>query len=277
MLTGLMLTAFLMGLGGMPHCAVMCGAPCAAAFPRGLPLLALVGRALGYALLGGVAAASAGIVASWGREFAALRPFWLMAQMGAVLFGLWLLWQARVPAWLDTAGVGLYHRLKARFPGGASRSGRAARAGLLLISGMAWALLPCGLLYGALMVAVLAPDALGGGLVMLSFALASSAGVWFAPAVLAWLRKRLGRGRPSAAESVSAPRDANGVVPVLWLKQDEVDGSQPSRPSESSSSAPDAQVVDPRWALRLSGGMLALMAGWGLSHHLVAQWRAWCA
>lgn len=30
MLTGLLLTAFLMGLGGIPHCTAMCGAACAA-------------------------------------------------------------------------------------------------------------------------------------------------------------------------------------------------------------------------------------------------------
>ncbi len=35
MLTGLMLTAFLMGLGGIPHCGAMCGTACAAAFPAG--------------------------------------------------------------------------------------------------------------------------------------------------------------------------------------------------------------------------------------------------
>lgn len=271
-----MLTAFLMGLGGLPHCAVMCGAPCAAAFPRGVPWLALVGRALGYAVLGGVAAASAGVVASWGREFAALRPFWLMAQLGAVLFGLWLLWQARVPAWLDAAGVGLYHAFKSRFGASAGRPGRLAHAGLVVVAGMGWALLPCGLLYGALMVAVLAPDAVGGSLVMLSFAVASSAGVWFAPAVLGWLRRRVGRRGQGASTRPAAvgtgPQDA---VPVLWLTRAgpaESGGSQGALQRDNSDS-----LIDPRWALRLSGGMLAIMAGWGLSHHLVAQWRAWCA
>ena len=54
-----MLAAFLMGLGGVPHCAAMCGAACAVVFPGGVPRWALVGRCLSYAVLGVVAAASA--------------------------------------------------------------------------------------------------------------------------------------------------------------------------------------------------------------------------
>lgn len=274
MLSGLLISAFLMGLGGLPHCAVMCGAPCAAAFPKGLPLLALVGRALGYALLGAVAAASAGLVATWGRDMAILQPFWVMAQFGAVLFGLWLLWMGRVPAWLDRFGMDLYHRLRRRFSSSrAVGDGRwSGQSAVVLLAGMLWALMPCGLLYGALMVAVLAPSAWGGALVMLSFAVASSAGVWFAPALLAWMRRRFTRG----AERAQAPGGPGGltpagVAPVLWLRRDGMAATG------TVSAGVDGAPIDPRWALRASGLLLAAMAAWGLSHHLVAQWRAWCA
>lgn len=275
MLSGLLISAFLMGLGGLPHCAVMCGAPCAAAFPRGLPGLALVGRALGYALLGGVAAASAGLVASWGREIAILQPFWVMAQFGAVLFGLWLLWKGRVPAWLDRFGIDLYHRLRRRFASsGALGDGRpSARRAAVLLAGMLWALMPCGLLYGALMVAVLAPSAWGGSLVMLSFAVASSAGVWFAPALLAWLRRRFtGRAQSAQAPSGMGGLAPAGAAPMLWLQRDGTAAA-----AGNANAGADGAPIDPRWALRASGLLLAAMAAWGLSHHLVAQWRAWCA
>lgn len=274
MLSGLLISAFLMGLGGLPHCAVMCGAPCAAAFPKGLPLLALVGRALGYAMLGAVAAASAGLVASWGREIAILQPFWVMAQFGAVLFGLWLLWRGRVPAWLDRFGIDLYHRLRRRFS--SSRAGGdglwSGQSAAVLSAGMLWALMPCGLLYGALMVAVLAPSAWGGALVMLSFAVASSAGVWFAPALLAWMRRRF-TGRAERAQIPSSPGGLTpaGAAPVLWLQRDGTVATG------AASAGADGAPIDPRWALRASGLLLAVMAAWGLSHHLVAQWRAWCA
>lgn len=274
MLSGLLISAFLMGLGGLPHCAVMCGAPCAAAFPKGLPGLALVGRALGYALLGGVAAASAGLVASWGREIAVLQPFWVMAQFGAVLFGLWLLWMGRVPAWLDRFGIDLYHRVRRRFASSAAvGDGRSStQRAAVLLAGMLWALMPCGLLYGALMVAVLAPSAWGGALVMLSFAVASSAGVWFAPALLAWMRRRIAGG----AQSAQAPSDVGGLTPagaapVLWLQRDDM------AVAGTANAGADGAPIDSRWALRASGLLLAAMATWGLSHHLVAQWRAWCA
>lgn len=279
MLSGLLITAFLMGLGGLPHCAVMCGAPCAAAFPRGLPLLALVGRALGYAALGGAAAASAGLVAAWGRELTVLQPFWVMAQFGAVLFGLWLLWKGRVPAWLDRFGIDVYHGLRRRFASSPllADGGQRSRAVVTLLAGMVWALMPCGLLYGALMVAVLAPTAWGGALVMLSFAVASSAGVWFAPAVLAWLRRRLAPGAQGAhAASGPAAASSTGGAPVLWLRTE--GGASPDGSGLAPrGAAPEPTLVDPRWALRASGVALAAMAAWGLSHHLAAQWRAWCA
>lgn len=227
MLSSLILTAFLMGLTGSPHCAAMCGLPCAAALQRGLPWQALLGRWIGYVALGVIAATSAGLISGWGRDVAFLKPIWLMAQAMAVLFGCLLVLTGRMPRQLDEWGLGVYHTLKARWGRAADQTASHwGRHVAPIFAGMAWAALPCGLLYGALMVAALAPDALGGGLVMTAFALPSGLGVWAAPKLL----KRLSGER--------------------WL--------------------------DPQWAIRLSGLMLAAMAGWGLVHHLVAQWQAWC-
>lgn len=276
MLSGLMLTAFLMGLGGVPHCAAMCGSACAVAFPRGVPRLALLGRCLGYALLGGVAAASASMVASWGRHVAVLQPFWIMAQAMAVVAGLFLLLRGRLPSALDHAGQSLYRRVRARVQG--LVRGRIAPAWapvLPLLAGMAWAALPCGLLYAALMVAVLAPGAWEGALVMACFALPGAVGVWSAPALLAWLGSRRivsSSTMATKARPEGSPAVGSAVAPVIWL------ANEGASPASGSVIVADAQVwLDPRWALRASGLCLSAMALWGLSHHLVDQWRAWCA
>jgi sulfite exporter TauE/SafE len=63
--------------------------------------------------------------------------------------------------------------------------GMAAPLGL----GVAWALLPCGLLYSALMVAALAGSVPGGAMVMAVFAIGSGVSLWVGP----WLLLRLGR------------------------------------------------------------------------------------
>lgn len=286
MLTGLLLTALLMGLGGMAHCAAMCGSACAAAFPRGLPWQALVGRALGYAALGAVAAASAGLVAQWGKQVAALRPLWMMGLLSIVLLGLVLAWSGRVPQRWDEAGRGLYRRLQGAWLHRRSRWPEALQrhlpSALPLVGGLVWALLPCGLLYAALMVAALAPHALGGAAVMLAFALPSGVGVWLAPAVLARLR---GRGRPPVAPATTP-------VPVVWMRRagQADDATAASVPAGDNAPAQGGAGrfaepapagigtgFDPAWAVRLSGLCLAGMAGWGLWHQLVAQWQAWCA
>ncbi|MFZ4552230.1 MAG: sulfite exporter TauE/SafE family protein [Aquabacterium sp.] len=265
MLTGLMFTAFLMGLGGIPHCVAMCGTACAAAFPRGISPLAMAGRCIGYAVLGAVAASAAGLASQFGRSMTILQPFWVMLQVGAVFVGLWLLWYGVMPRQLDMFGVRVYHWVRSKFgvPAPVTRS-PFMRALVPLLSGCLWAVLPCGLLYAAVVVAALAPNSLGGALVMLAFALPGAAGIWFTPQLL---RKLSGQ----SAGAAPSPAGAGGaVVPILWH------GSTP----KGESSVPAAGVAvggDARWAVRLSGLCLSLMAAWAVWHQLVAQWQAWCA
>lgn len=286
MLTGLLLTAFLMGLGGIPHCAAMCGAACAVAFPVGLPVATWFGRLLGYAALGGVAAVSAGLVSRWGREVAMLKPLWVMVQFAVVILGVHLLIRGRMPAWLDGAGRSAYDAWRARamaWPAALSPVWRGLwRAAWPLLGGLSWALLPCGLLYAALMVAALAPDAWGGALVMLAFAVPSSIGVWAAPWVVRqWAMRRRSSGEAGAAATAdSAAGIAPGAVtvPVIWLRPaGEPPRLQQPLKSGVASLRPGEALGDPRWAVRASGLSLALMGVWSVWHQLVAQWQAWCA
>jgi sulfite exporter TauE/SafE len=182
----LALTALLMGLVGGPHCVAMCGAACAgigqAAGPkRNSALLAFqVGRILGYSILGGLAAASMQGLGWLTVQSAALRPVWSMLHVAALVLGMVLLVRARQPVWLDVAGKRLWQATRT-FAAGHGRSAP-------LILGSLWALLPCGLLYSALLVAALAGDILAGAAVMALFALGTSvtmlAGPWL------WLRLR---------------------------------------------------------------------------------------
>ncbi len=279
MLISLMVAGFLMGLGGMPHCAAMCGAACSVFFPRGLPLWSLVGRCLSYAVLGAVAAASAGLASSWGRQFSFLQPFWVMAQAAAFGLGLWLLFTGRVPAAVEQWGQGIFRWSRHRWRTRVTSSPTWVREGWVapLLGGMAWALLPCGLLYAAVMTAALAPNPVGGALVMLCFALPGALGVWAAPALLSRLR-----GRRPVGGGPGTP------VPVIWMRRETVKVS--SAPPEGGSKgetfsgwagqpapAQSLDSNDVRWAVRLSGALMAAMSAWAAYHLVLAQWRAWCA
>lgn len=186
MQSSLALTALMMGLVGGPHCVAMCGAACAgigqAAGARQGAAMALfqLGRVLGYALLGGLAAASMHGLGWLTVQSAALRPVWSMVHVAALVLGLVLLWQARQPVWLQAGARAVWGRARSL----GLRWGRGAPLWL----GVAWALLPCGLLYSALLVAALAGGVASGAAVMALFALGTSvtmlAGPWL------WLRLR---------------------------------------------------------------------------------------
>lgn len=182
----LALTALLMGLVGGPHCIAMCGAACAgigqAAGPNKNSALwsFQLGRVIGYSVLGGLAAASLQGLGWLTVQSAALRPVWSLFHVAALLLGLLLLWQARQPVWLEQAGRKIWSFARAM---GAGWGG-----GAPLVLGTLWALLPCGLLYSALLVAAMAGSPAGGAMVMALFAIGTSvtmvAGPWL------WLRLR---------------------------------------------------------------------------------------
>jgi sulfite exporter TauE/SafE len=194
MQTSLLVTALLMGLVGGPHCVAMCGAACAGigqaagTRKRSALLLFQLGRVVGYSALGGLAAASLQGLGWLTVQSAALRPVWSLFHVAALVLGAVLVVQARQPVWLEQAARGVWARASG-FAGGRGQ-------GAPLVLGSLWSLMPCGLLYSALMVAALAGSVVGGAAVMAAFALGTSVALVAVP----WLWLRL-RGSPAAQGS----------------------------------------------------------------------------
>lgn len=205
-------TLGLMGLASVPHCALMCGAPCAAVTggARALPAQAgfQVGRVLGYALVGALAAAAMGLLREASVVNGLLRHLWTLLHSALFALGLFLLITGRWPAWLGQLG-----------PFGAKAAGgvtwrRAAGSGLL------WFAWPCGVLQGALIVAALANTAAAGAAGMAAFALASSPGLVAAPLLLRKLLASSGRETwaPRLAGLMLAGASAWALGHGLWAR-----------------------------------------------------------
>lgn len=277
MLISLLVSAFLMGLVGVPHCAAMCATPCAAALPSGLPVTAVLGRSMGYALLGALAAGATATLASWSRWATALQPFWVMLLAATTLLGAWMLFKGAMPLALQNHGLNAYRRLQ-RSLGDRALLKRHPwlMAWLPSLLGMAWAALPCGLLYGAVMVAALAPSVWQGALVMGAFSLPGALALW-------WLPRQMNVWRWAARPLSSSPvaLQSQALVPVLWIQRDGQPAPirDPAGTLAPIDTSPPwwAVLVNPQWAIRSAGALLAVSAAWALSHRLMDQWRAWCA
>lgn len=190
--TTLALTALLMGLAGGPHCLAMCGAACAgigrAAQKQtggqgtAAMLLFQLGRVIGYSALGALAATTMQGVGWLSTQSAVFRPLWTLLHIVAFMVGALLLWRGEQPIWIEAFGSSVWRRVQALTSHLRLRNGGAVLLGAL------WALMPCGLLYGALLVAALSNNALEGAGVMALFALGSAIVLTIGPWL--WLRLR---------------------------------------------------------------------------------------
>jgi sulfite exporter TauE/SafE len=179
MQTSLILTAFVMGLAGGPHCVAMCGAACGGIAQNNGKTAAIqfqTGRLMGYAILGALAALSVGMLAWLTNQTNILHPVWTFFHVLVLVWGLVLLVYARQPIWIDSFGRKIWQYL---------RRITQLRGGVVL-TGMLWALMPCGLLYSAVLVASLSGSPLQGAVSMACFAAGSSLSLLLAPWL--WLR-----------------------------------------------------------------------------------------
>lgn len=202
MQTTLVMTGLLMGLVGGPHCVVMCGAACAgigrsgSGATSGSMWIFQIGRLVGYSALGAAVAASMQGLGWLSVHSAALRPVWTLFHVAAAMLGVVLLWQGRQPVWLEATARTVWQKIRSATAGlkpgsaGPASGGRhgVASVGAPLLLGMLWVLLPCGLLYSALLVAALTSSMVEGAVVMALFALGSSVSLMAGPWL--WLRLR---------------------------------------------------------------------------------------
>ncbi len=181
--TPLAVTTLLMGLAGGPHCIAMCGAACGGMQTSNSSLAIAKfhsGRVVGYAILGAIAAASVSTLAWFSDQTAVLHPLWTFFHGLVLAWGLMLLIFARQPAWADRLGRQLWVHVRqlSQISGGG------------FSTGILWALMPCGLLYSALLVASLNANPLQGAFSMATFALGTSVSLMIGP----WFWFRLKNG-----------------------------------------------------------------------------------
>jgi hypothetical protein len=185
MQSSLAITALMMGVLGGPHCVAMCGAACAglghaAGGRRAQTMLAFqLGRMAGYSLLGALAASSVQGLGWLTTQSAAIRPLWSLLHLSALALGIVLMFQGKQPMWLEGAARNLWARVR-------TLNQHWGQAAPWMVGGL-WALMPCGLLYSALMVAALTSKPLEGAATMALFALGSSISLWAGP----WLFLRM--------------------------------------------------------------------------------------
>lgn len=192
--------AAVIGLAGGVHCVAMCASPAALAAPAGATVPFQVGRVLGYTLLGILAALGAAAFSQVATHAGWVRPFWLMTHVAIVLLGGWMLITGRHPAWLQQALLDTARQLGQRVQRWTGLGWQVATAGgspeihvapqiprapsrrrvfvRAVAIGMVWALLPCGLLYSALMLAWMSGDVATGAAAMAAFAVVSGAQLW---------------------------------------------------------------------------------------------------
>jgi len=190
MFESMLLSALVMGLVGGPHCIAMCGAACAGIAHAGEPrrvralLTFQFSRLLGYALMGALAAGTVQGLAWMGQHTAVIRPLWTLMHVAALFLGLLLLLQARQPAFIDAWAQGLWRRARPAL----NALGPKAPA----VLGVGWALMPCGLLYSALLVASLSANVFNGAAIMAAFALGTMVSLTAAPWLLLKLKDARG-------------------------------------------------------------------------------------
>jgi len=169
----LLAAAFLAGLLGSAHCHGMCAgisglaaAHAGAASLRGQLPLTLVyngGRVASYALLGAVVGGFGSVVVRLAPAIAG--PVRVVSGIVIVLVGLRVAFDLRALDALERSGAALWQRIAPAARGLVPVTNPARALGL----GLLWGLLPCGLVYSALLIAATAATPGGGAAVMIAF------------------------------------------------------------------------------------------------------------
>jgi len=165
--------AFAAGLLGDVHCAGMCGgivgtlALQARGPAWGRQLAYNAGRIFAYVAAGTAAGLAGGIAAGGGAWLEARMALFLLANVAMIFLGLYVAGWSRVVLAVEAAGRPVWRRIEPI----ARRMLPIDSTAKALGAGLAWGWVPCGLVYGMLVVAAASGSAAQGALVMAAFGL----------------------------------------------------------------------------------------------------------
>lgn len=170
MTLSLLASAILMGLMGAGHCATMCGPMTLALVMRTperprQPLASHAGRIGMYAVLGAMVAAFSAAATSFLRNEVLQTAWLLLPNVLLLLSALYLLGFRHAYAPVENVGQRVWRKLDGARVWASARGG----VGGDVLRGALWGMLPCGMIYSALGLAVLAAHPLDGALVMAAF------------------------------------------------------------------------------------------------------------
>lgn len=231
-----LVSVFLIALLGGVHCLAMCSGIALAA-ERGAVAVRIVsrrrlwfeqivmhaGRLTTYALLGAVMGAMGATV--WRQQWLPIqRGLFALASALLLAYGLLLLVRSAGDVWRSAWLEHVLGRFTGRLSQVAARlGGKLDRQPPLLrryLTGLAWGLVPCGMVYGALAVALLAGNAASGAVVMLAFGAGTLPNLLMMSGFAGWLRglsrQRWARG---AAGAAIAAFGVWGVAHAIWLPE----------------------------------------------------------
>lgn len=232
---------FVVGLLGSVHCAAMCGGIVSAlslaparvkAFPvrvrtEAAPPAVLanvlaynVGRIGSYSLAGALAGgAAAGARSLAGLPALQAGGYW-MANLMLVALGLYLMDAWRGLAWVEQGGRGLWRQVQPLL----RRVGPPDTPAKMVTAGFLWGWLPCGMVYSALVTAMLSGSAASGAALMFAFGLGTLPMLLSLGVAGAKLREftarrnvRIGAGLLVLGFGVLGIARAAGGLPESWL------------------------------------------------------------
>ncbi len=220
-LVPMLAAAFGAGLLGSAHCLGMCSGisglfavgATVASFKTQVPLAIAynVGRVLSYAFLGITVAAVGG--AAVGAMPGLAGPVRLASGLLIIVVGLQVAFNWRLLAPIEKVGAVIWNRLAPHARGLIPATTVLSAAGL----GLIWGWLPCGLVYGALLLAATTADPVGGGLVMVAFGLGTMPAMVLSGLSAARVSAFIGRNRVAAGLLIAVLGVATMAMPLMGM------------------------------------------------------------
>ena len=220
-LVPMLAAAFGAGLLGSAHCLGMCSGisglfavgATVASFKTQVPLAIAynVGRVLSYAFLGITVAAVGG--AAVGAMPGLAGPVRLASGLLIIVVGLQVAFNWRLLAPIEKVGAVIWNRLAPHARGLIPATTVLSAAGL----GLIWGWLPCGLVYGALLLAATTADPVGGGLVMIAFGLGTMPAMVLSGLSAARVSAFIGRNRVAAGLLIAVLGVATMAMPLMGM------------------------------------------------------------